>query len=127
MCVSEDPLVSFIMATHLISSFIPFSAMFPMIPSEVEDREISPDMSAIILGVFSVPTLCLACFFNRIVHKCGRKKLYLSGLYILTLATFCLGMAEYLESKLPFIITAMLFRLIIGFGAFQTKTVLVPI
>ena len=77
--------------------------------------------------MFSIPTLALACFFNKIVHKCGRKRLYLSGLYTLTFATFCLGLVEYIYQKEAFILVTMLFRLLLGFGVFMTKIVLVPI
>ena len=94
----------------------------------VMERKAFPvELTGIILGVFSLPTLLLSFSFNKMVHFFGRRCIYLSGLYMITVAVICFGIIEYSDSLGVFVSIGVLSRLLVGMGMFQTKTVIFSI
>ena len=127
MCLKKEPLASFLIGTHIVSSYVPFSMVFPMMPEEMEKHDFSLALTGLVLAVFSLPTLFFALCFNRIIHRYGRRCIYLVGLYVITLGALVFALLEFINSKVGFMIVAIVGRLIMGYGMFHTKTIIFPI
>lgn len=127
MCLKKEPLASFLIGTHIISSYVPFSMVFPMLPDEMEHHDFNLALTGLVLAVFSLPTLILALCFNRIIHRYGRRCIYLVGLYIITLGALIFALLEFIDSSGGFLVVAILGRLVMGYGMFHTKTIIFPI
>ena len=125
MCLRKAPCVSFWMGCHLFASFLAFSACFSIMPLEMESRKgVDTGITGFVLGVMYIPTFILGLFLNKLAHRFGRKALYLGGLYTFTITTLLFGLIEYAKSGITFLALAIIFRLIVGFGSFFTKTLL---
>ena len=111
----------------MISSYIPFALSYPILPMVMERKNFPVELTGIILGVFSIPTLLLSFSFNRMVHFFGRRCIYISGLYMITIAVVIFGTIEYTDSLPLFISIGVCSRLLVGVGMFQTKTVIFSI
>ncbi len=96
MCLIKEKKISFLLAIHIISSYIPFSLSYPVLPLVMERKDISLKLTGIILGVFSIPTLALSISFNKLVHRFTRRCIYLSGLYMITGGVVFFGSIEYI-------------------------------
>ncbi len=113
------------MGCHLFASFLAFSTSFAIMPLELDDRQhVSSGLTGIILSVLYIPTFILGLCLNRLAHECGRKCLYLSGLYIFTVGTLLFGMLEFVSNGPAFVAVAISMRLMVGFGTFFAKTIL---
>lgn len=127
MCLAKERKVSFLLGIHIISSYIPFALSYPILPELLEEKEFPAELTGIILGVFSLPTLVLSFSFNRMTHFFGRRCIYLSGLYMITIAVALFGCLEFASTLPLFISIGVISRLLVGIGMFQTKTVVFAI
>ena len=125
MCLRRAPLISFFMGCHLFSAFLAFSTSFSIMPLELGSRDgVSSGLTGLVLSMLYIPTFIFGLFLNKLAHKCGRKTLYLMGIYTFTTATFLFGCVEYINGGKAFVVVSVIIRIIVGFGTFFTKTIL---
>ncbi len=74
-----------------------------------------------------MPSLMFSCFFNSLIHRFGRRRLYLTGFYAVMISTFLFGVLGYIKNHTFFIVYGIIIRLLHGFGFFLTKGTIVSI
>lgn len=127
MCLRRELFLSFLVGHHFFSSILIFSYCFPLMPQEVEDRGIPSVWTGLILGVYGLPSILFSCWFNGLVHRFGRRKMYLTGFYFVMISAFLFGILGFIQNKTFFVVYGLIVRLVFGIGFFLTKGTIVSI
>lgn len=71
-----------------------------------------------------MPSFFFWLFFDKVVHRFGRKCMLLSGLYSFLLSLFLFGLIEFSVTPFSFVLTGLVTRFLLGICSYQHKAVL---
>ena len=79
------------------------------------------------LGASALPSFLLVAYLNRLVHRFGRKRVYLMGFYVVNIGFALFGVVGYIRNGPAFLILSLVLRTIQGGGQFLMKVVILSI